>query len=418
MKKILTLLFAAAALLTAASCAKQPASPMKYRPLGSTGLMVSEISIGCGGFEKLDSAASLQMMTMALDSGMNYIDIYDCTPRTRSNIGYALQGRRDRMIIQGHIGTIYKNGQHTRTRDVDECKAGFEDLLDRLHTDHIEVGMIHITDSHREWEEIQDSPFLDYVFQLKREGKIKHIGLSSHNAEVALRAAKSGWVEVIMFSLNPTFDRMRGGAIPWEEGAMDNLQAGIDPVRVELYDYCATHGIGVTVMKTFGGGGRLLDPKASPLGVAYTPEQCIAYCLAKPCISTCILGIDNLDELRRDLHWMRASDAEKDYAGVGRKPAPSAQQAGDCTYCNHCSPCTVGIPIAKVNELLDRVERQRGDAGDASCSAAVPADLQAQYDALPHHAGECTHCGACMSRCPFGVDIPAKMDRAKEVFGH
>ncbi|MBQ6742246.1 MAG: aldo/keto reductase [Bacteroidales bacterium] len=405
MKSVYATLLAALCLV-AVGCRQQQEkkSDMQYRPLGNTGLMVSEISIGCGGFEKLDSAASLELMTMALDSGMNYIDIYDANPKTRSNIGYALQGRRDEMIIQGHIGTIFKDGQHSRTRDVEEAKAGFEDLLARLGTDHIEVGMIHITDSREEWEEIQGSPFLDFVFQLKKEGKIKHIGLSSHNAEVALMAAKSGWVEVIMFSLNPAFDRLRGGAIPWEKGAMDNLQAGIDPVRVEFYDYCAMHKIGVTVMKTFGGGGRLLDAKTSPLGVAYTPEQCIAYCLAKPCISTCILGIDNLDELKADLHWMHATEAEKDYTSVGKKEV--ATKGGDCTYCNHCSPCTQSIPIAKVNELLDKAETE-----------GMTAELQAQYDALPHHAGECTHCGACMSRCPFGVDIPAKMDKAKEVFG-
>ena len=402
MKKVLFL--AVAALMFAACGTKEKQTDMKYRQLGNTGLMVSEISIGCGGFEKLDSAASLELMTMALDSGMNYIDLYDANPKTRSNIGYALQGRRDEMIIQGHIGTIWANGQHTRTRDLDSTRAGFEDMLSRLGTDHIEVGMIHITDSREEWEEIQNSPFLDYVFQLKKEGKIKHIGLSSHNAEVALMAAKSGWVEVIMFSLNPAFDRLRGGAIPWEKGAMDNLQVGIDPVRVEFYDYCATHNIAVTVMKTFGGGGRLLDEKTSPLGVAYTPEQCIAYCLAKPCISTCILGIDNLDELKADLHWLHATDAEKDYTAVSKKKQTSPD--GGCTYCNHCSPCTQGIPIAKVNELLDKAEND-----------GVTPELQAKYDALPHHAGECTHCSACMSRCPFGVDIPAKMDKAKEVFG-
>jgi len=405
MKKIYTLLMATLCLATV-GCKTSTAerqTDMKYRPLGATGLEVSEISIGCGGFEKLDSAASLELMTMALDSGMNYIDIYDANPTTRSNIGYALQGRRDEMIIQGHIGTIFKDGQHTRTRDVEECRAGFEDLLTRLGTDHIEVGMIHITDSHEEWEEIQNSPFLDYVFQLKKEGKIKHIGLSSHNAEVALRAAKSGWVEVIMFSLNPAFDQLRGGAIPWEKGAMDNLQGGIDPVRVEFYDYCATHHIGVTVMKTFGGGGKLLDEKQSPLGVAYTPEQCIAYCLAKPCISTCILGIDNMDELKRDLHWMHATEAEKDYANVVKRE--QSNLGGDCTYCNHCSPCTQGIPIARVNELLDKAERD-----------GLTDELQAQYNMLDHKASECTHCGACMSRCPFGVDIPTRMDAAKAMF--
>ena len=415
MKKVYTILLAALCILAVGCKQQKNQTDMKYRPLGNTGLMVSEISIGCGGFEKIDSAASLELMTVALDSGMNYIDIYDANPKTRSNIGYALQGRRDEMIIQGHIGTIFKDGQHSRTRDVAEAKAGFEDLLARLGTDHIEVGMIHITDSHEEWDELDGSPFLDYVFQLKKEGKIKHIGVSSHNADVALRAAKSGWIEVIMFSLNPAFDRLRGGAIPWDKGAMENLQGGIDPVRVELYDYCTSHNIGITVMKTFGGGGRLLDEKTSALGVAYTPEQCIAYCLAKPCISTCILGIDNMEELVRDLHWLHATEAEKEWEGERLKvkgesedvsPLTSHVSPSSCTYCNHCSPCSVGIPIAKVNELLDKAERD-----------GLTPELQSQYDALSHHAGECTHCGACLSRCPFGVDIPVQMDRAKELFG-
>lgn len=403
MKKV-GLLILSVVVLMQMGCNHKPSNSMTYRPLGNTGLKVSEISIGCGGFEKLDSAASIALMDIALDSGMNYIDIYDANPITRSNIGAALKGRRDRMIIQGHIGTIFKDGQHTRTRDLEETKQGFEDLLQRLGTDHIEVGMIHITDSPEEWNELEGSPFLEYVFQLKEEGKIKHIGVSSHNAEVALMAAKSGWIEVIMFSLNPAFDCLRGGAIPWEEGAFDNLQAGIDPVRVELYDYCATHHIGITVMKTFGGGGRLLDAAKSPLGVAFTPEQCIAYCLAKPCISTCILGIDNTEELLTDLHYLHATDAEKDYSAV-MQPT-KADKGGQCTYCNHCSPCPQGIPIAKVNELLDRAQTE-----------GYSDELQAQYDALPHHASECTHCGSCMTRCPFGVDVPQKMDEAADLFG-
>lgn len=394
------------ALSVAMAACKQtpPASNMAYRPLGNTGLNVSEISIGCGGFAKLDSAGSMALMDMAIDSGMNYIDLYDANPTTRSNIGYALQGRRDKMIIQGHIGTVWADGQHKRTRDLEETKAGFEDLLERLGTDYIEVGMIHITDSPEEWNELEGSPFLDYVFQLKKEGKIKHIGVSSHNAEVALMAAKCGWIEVIMFSLNPAFDRLKGGAIPWDKGAFDNLQAGIDPVRVEFYDYCATHHIGVTVMKTFGGGGRLLDAKTSQLGVAYTPEQCIAYCLAKPCISTCILGVDNLEELSTDLHWLRATDQEKDFT-TAISPAES-EKDGQCTYCGHCSPCPQGIAIAKVNELLDKAETD-----------GLTTQLQEEYDQLEHHASECTHCGGCMTRCPWGVDVPARMDRAKELFG-
>ena len=403
MRKTYCLLIAAA-LMLAVGCQKKQHNSMTYRELGATGLQVSELSIGCGGFEDLDTLGSIALMHAAMDSGMNYIDIYDANPKVRSNIGAALQGRRDEMVIQGHIGTVWQDGQHKRTRDLEETRRGFEDLLQRLGTDHIEVGMIHITDSPEEWNELEGSPYLDYVFQLKKEGKIKHIGVSSHNAEVALMAAKSGWIEVIMFSLNPAFDRLRGGATPWTAGAMDNLQAGIDPVRVEFYDYCTSHHIGVTVMKTFGGGGRLLDEKKSALGYALTPEQCIAYCLAKPCISTCILGIDNLEELQADLHYLHATDAEKDYTTA--RPHQVVSLGGDCTYCNHCSPCSAGIPIARVNELLDQAEAN-----------GLSDELRSQYAALPHHGGDCTHCGACLSRCPFGVDIPARMDRAKEVFG-
>ena len=135
MKKLLSLSLLAFALVQMA-CQHTPQNSMTYRPLGNTGLSVSEISIGCGGFEKLDSAGSIALMDMALDSGINYIDIYDANPKTRSNIGASLKGRRDRMIIQAHIGTIFKDGQHTRTRDLEETKQGFEDLLQRLGTDH------------------------------------------------------------------------------------------------------------------------------------------------------------------------------------------------------------------------------------------------------------------------------------------
>ena len=114
--------------------------------------------------------------------------------------------------------------------------------------------------------------------------------------------------------------------------------------------------------------------------------------------------MDNLDELKRDLHWMHATEAEKDYTNVVKRE--QASMGGECTYCNHCSPCTQGIPIARVNELLDKAEL-----------SGLTDDLKAQYDALAKHGGDCTHCGACLSRCPFSVDIPARMDAAKAMFG-
>ncbi len=387
---------------------QQPTNGMIYRPLGNTGLEVSEISIGCGCFEKMDTTQSRLYMNLAIDSGINYIDIYDANPTVRGNIGYALQGRRDKMIIQGHIGSYWNGDKYERTRDLEKCKEGFSQLLQLLHTDHIEVGMMHIVDNLEEWNQILNSPYLDYVKQLKQEGKIKHIGVSSHNAEVALAAAKSGIVEVIMFSLNPAFDRLTSKQNIWDNKSYNNILPGIDPVRIELYDYCATHQIAITVMKVFGGGGKLLDAETSPLKVALTPVQCISYALSKPCVATAICGADNDQELLSDLHYLYATEQEKDYNTTLANTNATQTCQGNCTYCNHCSPCPAGIDIAKVNELLDKANKEK----------TVSKDLANQYKQLQHHASECTACAACESRCPFDVPVREKMKEAVKTFGY
>ena len=288
---------------------------MEYRTLGSTGLRVGVIGLGCGGFEEIDSATSRELVTAALDRGMNYMDIYDANPKVRSNIGYGLGDRRNEMIIQGHIGCWWNGESYERTRDVEKCKKGFEDLLTRLHTDYIDVGMMHIFDKMEDWEAVQGSEYLQYVKDLKAQGKIKHIGVSSHNAKVALAIAKSGLVEVIMFSLNPAFDRTQPDASPWDPETFNNMLACIDPVRMELYDYCSQHDIAITVMKAYGGGDRLLDAEKSPLKVALTRDQCVAYALSKPCVAVSLCSASNANQLDEYLHCLKATDAENDGAG-------------------------------------------------------------------------------------------------------
>lgn len=418
-----------AVLLTACNSGQQEtANPrMGYRDLGNTGLRVSEIGIGCGPFEDMTPEESRAYMDVALDSGINYIDIYDANPLVRSNIGHALKGRRDRMIIQGHVGCFWNGKSYERTRNREQAERGFTDLLDLLGTDHIEVGMLHIVDKMDEWDTILNSQLMDYLRQLKQEGKVQHIGMSSHNVDVALAAAKSGEFEVIMFSMNPAFDRLTSDVNPWDKNAA--LLPGIDPKRVEFYDYCTQHHIAITNMKTFGGGGRLLSADKSPLGFALTPTHCIAYCLSKPCCAVAIAGAATIEQLQEDLHYLTATDKEKDFNSVlqsGGKEAYS-NKAGNqcdpesatvkgqtanvggtqCTYCNHCAPCPVGIDIAKVNHLLDQARGKK----------PVPEQVKKEYEALEHHAGECIGCAQCEDRCPFEVPVRERMQEAVKVFG-
>ncbi|MDD4847489.1 MAG: aldo/keto reductase [Bacteroidales bacterium] len=401
MVAVVTLLF------SACQCTETPEKPvnMKYRELGKTGLMVSEIGLGCECFADQDTAFSRQYMNLALDSGINYIDIYTSDPIVRSNIGYALQGRRDKMFIQGHIGTVWVDGQYKRTRDIEEAKAGFNDLLTRLNTDYIDVGMIHIADSREDWLEVVNGPFIQLMKDLKAEGKIHHIGLSSHNTAVALEAVQSGLIEVLMFSINPIFDMMPAGVNLWDSTSYAGNFTNIDSTRMQLYEACVRQNVGISVMKVFG-GGRLLDAQQSVLGVALTPCQCIHYALGRPAVATALSGARTIDELLASLHYETATDAEKDYATAFAK-SPKASWKGECIYCGHCSPCPQGIDIDKITKLLNLAKMQD----------SIPQSLIDEYKALKHKAGECTQCGSCESRCPFSVSIRENMIEAKKIFG-
>ena len=141
-------------------------------------------------------------------AGVNIVDCWMSDPVVRSALGEALEPTRDQWIIQGHIGSTWQDGQYVRTRELDQVRPAFEDLLERLRTDHVELGMIHYVDACDEFRAIMDGPFIEYVRELLAAGKIGHIGLSTHNPEVALLACDEPEIEVIMFSLNPAFDMM------------------------------------------------------------------------------------------------------------------------------------------------------------------------------------------------------------------
>ena len=132
---------------------------------------------------------------------------------------------------------------------------------------------------------------MEYVRQLKAEGKIRHIGMSSHNPAVAKMAALQGEIEMILFSVNPAFDMLP----PTEDldqyfsGNYENSHNGIAPEREELYKLCEQNGVGITVMKGFA-GGRLFDARTSPFGAALTPVQCLHYALTRPGVASVMAG--------------------------------------------------------------------------------------------------------------------------------
>lgn len=379
---------------------------MKYRKLGTTGLEVSEIGLGAEWLERHNEKEVKEIIDCCESYGINILDCWMSEPNVRTNIGKAIRGKRERWIIQGHIGSTWQNGQYVRTRDLAKVEEAFSDLLTRLGTDYIDFGMIHFVDEETEFHKIMEGEFLDYVKEKKKQGIIHHIGMSTHNPKVAKLAALSGVVEMILFSINPAFDLLPASEdlnTYFADSYAEDLN-GIDPERAELYQVCEQHGIGITVMKGYA-GGRLFSPQTSPFGVALTPVQCIHYALTRPGVASILAGYDSTEHVAQAVAYETATSKEKDYASV-LAHAPHHAYTGQCTYCGHCAPCPAGIDVAMVNKLYDLATMQE----------EVPSTIKAHYESLSAGAKDCIACGGCEVRCPFDVPVVERMKRATVLF--
>lgn len=380
---------------------------MKYRILGRTGLQVSEIGLGGEWFNGLSQEESTAILDAAAENGINYIDIFMPQAPTRDHLGNALKGRREQFIIQGHLCTIYEDEQYTRTRDIEKTKYSFQDLLERLQTDYIDVGMIHYVDSEEDFQTVFNGPVLEYARELKNTGVIRHIGMSSHNPHIALKAVESGAVDVLMFSINPAYDMESADTDIYdlmEFKGMERSGLVVDEARQKLYSACEAAGVAITVMKPLG-AGTLLKAESSPFGVAMTVPQCIQYCLDRNGVKVVIVGCHSPQEVLEAVRHQQSSPEERSYAHIFAAGA-SIYMTGKCMYCNHCQPCPAHLDIAAVTKFLDLATQQQ----------TVPDTVMEHYWSLSATADDCLMCGRCEPNCPFGVKIRENMTRARIVF--
>ena len=355
---------------------------MPTRTLGRTGLEVGVIGLGTEYLVETTRETVASVVHEAVDRGVNYIDMIFAPGHYRSNFGAALvDGRREKVIIAGHIGVAETDGQYRRTREPKESEALFEDLLRRLGTDYVDVAFISNCDEQEDYDQIMaPGGQLDLARRYQKEGKARFIAISGHQAPIALRAAESGCFDVLMHTVN--------------------LKGDATPGRRELYHYCASHDIGLVVMKSFA-GGALLQVGDHP---ALSPVQCLAYSLSQPGVGTVIPGPKDVDELRGCLAYLTADGAERDFTAAAEHFKTAVE--GQCVYCNHCLPCPVNIDIGMTTRLTV----------SASHAESVPPSLAGQYAALPVKPSDCIECGACTPRCPFGVDVIANMQQAVKMF--
>jgi uncharacterized protein len=362
---------------------------MEYRQLPRGEMKVSAVGIGAGSLYTASDAEIDRLMTYAIDRGVNLIDTVMYDDSASAQVASSLRGRRSETVMQMHLGAIYPDGVYTRTRNLEKVKRGFERELEKYGTDYADIGIIHCVDEDEDFEEILDGGIFEYALKQKKRGAIRLLGFSSHETKICRRFIETGEIDVFMLSVNPSYDFERGA-----DGFVLSRE------RAELYRECQRRGIGITVMKPYG-GGQLLNEKTSPLGVALTIPQCIGYALDRPAVLSCLPGVGSLADMGAALGYFDASPEERDYSSIASAAVGTAQ--GSCIYCNHCQPCPRGIPIGLVNKYFDLAV-----AGDALAHD--------HYLRLGKKASDCIKCGECEKSCPFHVGVIDRMKSIRDFF--
>jgi predicted aldo/keto reductase-like oxidoreductase len=349
---------------------------MEYRKLGRTGLYVGVIGLGTEHLEQTRETME-EVLRMAVEAGVTYVDLlYDDpegTPDFWDNLAPLVQRYREKLVLAAHWG--WGPGHNG---DLEGARRCFDQVLARVGNGYAEVAIMATIDTEDQWAD-WGRRAVERLADYKRQGRVGHIGMSGHFVSTALKAVRSGLIDVLMYGINLA-----------EQG---NVEAEA------LFRACVEHDVGLVAMKPYY-GGALLNFDGRPTSI--TPAQCLAYTLSRPA-ATAIPGVKNAEELRATLHYLEACEEEKDWPAA--IPLMHKGLAGHCVRCNHCLPCPADINIGQTI-LYVGISQWDG----------VTDLLREWYAALPTPASACVECGVCMERCPFGVDVIDKMREAAALF--
>ena len=363
---------------------------MEYRTLPRGGEKIGVLGLGNSSMGESGEKEVEATVALALENGVNYFDMAAADATPFAAFGRAVGSRRADVYYQIHFGAMYDTGVYGWTLDAEDIKRSVDWQLRMLKTDYIDFGFIHCIDEQADLDAALDGGAAAYLEELKRQGVVRHIGMSTHTPETAMRAVDMGLVDMLMFSINAAYDYKRG---EYGIGEVDE--------RMALYRRCEAEGVGISVMKPFA-GGQLLNDGTSPFRRALTEYQCLQYALDKPGVLTVVPGVRGRDDLKRLLGFFDADGSERDYSVIASFTPAEAE--GVCVYCNHCQPCPGGLDVGLINKYYDLSR-----AGDALA--------RDHYLHLAKHASDCIKCGHCDSRCPFHVRQSERMDEIAAYFG-
>jgi hypothetical protein len=330
---------------------------MQYRDMGQTGMKVSVVGFGGIPIQRVTEKEADAIVGRALDSGINFFDTARGYTDSEAKLGKVLGARRSEAII----------ATKSLARDREGMAADVRKSLQTLGVDCIDLYQMHnVKDQESLNKVLGPGGALEALQEAKREGLIRHIGVTGHIKNFLEEIIVKSGVETVQFPFNAVETK------------------GAD----ELMQLAGERQLGVIIMKPLAGGALREQAKA------------LRFIMAHP-ISVVIPGMDSLEQVVKN-------------AEVGDDPRPltRAEQkeleeeavrlgAAFCRRCEYCQPCPQGIDIPTVF-LLDGYFT-RYDLQDWA---------QMRYRGLTARVDDCIACGACEERCPYSLPIQEMLAEA------
>jgi len=341
---------------------------VETRTLGKNGPEVGIIGLGTEHLERKPETMDA-VLRAAVEAGASYIDLLYVETDYWEAFGPLFHKYRDHLVLGAHWGSGPRY-------DLDYCRSTFDNILSVVGS--VEVGMMTmIDDGDRKGQPWREAS-LEYLRRYQEQGRVGLIGGSAHDPAIAREAVSSGLIDVLMFPIN--------------------MLGHDDEQTIGLIQACVDYGAGLVAMKPYH-GGTLFWANGQPTGI--TPAHCLNYLFSLP-VSTAVPGPKNLEEWQATLRTMDATPAEGDYRPV--LGSLHDRLAGQCVYCHHCEPCPEEIEIGWIIWHVDQVPGRD------------PEQVREWYGGFPVKASACTLCTLCLERCPFDVDIIAKLKQAVTLF--
>jgi hypothetical protein len=367
---------------------------MDFRKLQKINSAPSLLGYGCMRFPTLpdgsiDERQSLELLQAAADGGVNYFDtayIYH-NGKSEEFTGRFLKRLplpRDRYYVATKLPTWL-------VESLDDAKRIFAEQLERLQVDYIDFYMLHDLKFGR-FEKMERLGVYDYCRELQAQGKIRHFGHSSHeNIDNFTKIVNAREWDFIMLHLNYM--------------DMDNYP---------LYELCAERGIPVLAMETIKGGSLANFPDDilahfTSINPCATPSSwALRWAGALPEVKVILSGMSDMSQVHDNINTC------SDFSPLGEVEMSAIEQVrielrkrvrNDCTGCNYCMPCPLGVNIPWCLSIWNNyaIYENRGHSNWEW--SIVP------EEAKPHN---CTACGKCLDICPQNIDIIADLKRVQQ----